>query len=163
MIRAIAARESEITEVRAPVLLNLCSLCLTPPMRIKRPSTSRILPIIEPVIEALTTLVSPLESVMLAMISSAALPKVAFNSPPQPSPIREASASVARPIQPATGTIAMAEQMKSAVGFASRGRKRKASAAGTKSSNQFIQDFIRVHFIGQDRARLPRKLGREAT
>src|SRR2546429_292172 len=115
MTRAIAASESEITEVRAPVLLNNCSLCLNPPSRMDSPRTSRILPTMDPVIEAFTTLVSPLESAMAAMISSAALPKVAFKSPPSPSPTRAASSSVARPIQPATGMIASAEQTKSAV------------------------------------------------
>src|SRR5207244_2246136 len=110
MTRAIAASESEITEVRAPVLLNTCSLCLNPPSRMDSPRTSRMLPMMDPVIEAFTTLVSPLESAMAAMISSAALPKVAFNSPPSPSPTCAASSSVARPIQPATGTITNAEQ-----------------------------------------------------
>ena len=40
------------------------------------------------------------------MISSAALPKVAFNNPPTPSPSRSASCSVARPISAASGMIA---------------------------------------------------------
>ena len=60
MMRAIAASESEITEVRAPVLLKRCSLCFAPPSRMERPSTSRMLPMIDPVIDALTTLIWPL-------------------------------------------------------------------------------------------------------
>src|SRR5438270_10802516 len=87
MISAIAAREREIAEVRAPVRLNRCSLYVGPPHKIDRPSTSRILPI-EPVIDALTTLFRPFESAITAMINSAAFPNVAFNNPPAPSPLR---------------------------------------------------------------------------
>src|SRR6266487_507448 len=145
MTRAIAASESEITEVRAPVLLNSCSLCLNPPSRMDSPRTSRILPMMDPVIEAFITLVSPLESAMAAMISSAALPKVAFKSPPSPSPTRAASSSVARPIQPATGMIAMAEQTKSAVGLPWPGQKRSANAIGAKIRSQFRDGFILIN------------------
>src|SRR5437764_14034697 len=84
--------------------------------KIDSPSTSRMLPIIEPANDALTTLLRPFESAITAMISSAALPNVAFNNPPAPSPIRVANASVARPIHPASGIMPIAEQMKSAVG-----------------------------------------------
>src|SRR6266487_3592415 len=99
MISAIAAREREIAEVRAPVRLKRCSLYFVPPHKIDSPSTSRMLPIIEPAIDALTTLLRPFESAITAMISSAALPNVAFNNPPAPSPIRVANTSVARPHQ----------------------------------------------------------------
>ena len=68
---------------------------------------------------------------MPAMISSAAFPKVAFNNPPAPSPIRAANISVARPIHPASGIMPMAEQMKSAVGFSHPGQKRNPIATGT--------------------------------
>src|SRR5947208_3001069 len=115
MMRPIAARESEMAEVRAAVPLKRCSLYLVPPHTIERPSTSSTLPMIDPVREAFTTFVKPLERAMPAMISSAALPKVALSNPPSPSPTRTASASVARPIQPATGTMPRAEQTKSAV------------------------------------------------
>src|SRR5205823_5181647 len=145
MTRAIAASESEITEVRAAVLLNSCSLCLNPPSRMDSPRTSRMLPMMDPVIEAFTTLVSPLESAMAAMISSAALPKVAFNSPPSPSPTRAASSSVARPIQPATGMIASPEQTKSAVGLTWPGQKRSANAIGAKIRSQFKDGFILIN------------------
>src|SRR5438876_10977777 len=117
MIKPIAASESETTEVRAPARLKYCSLYLTPPNRMERPRTSRTLPMIDPVIEALTTFVRPLERAMPAMINSAAFPKVALSNPPRPSPTRAASASVARPIQPATGMMPRAEQTKSAVGL----------------------------------------------
>lgn len=90
---------------------------------------------IEPVIDAFTTLVRPLESARPAMINSAAFPKVALSKAPKPSPTRVASASVARPIQPATGMMPMAEQMKSAVGLAP-GQTRRTIAIGTKTRSQ---------------------------
>src|SRR5581483_543927 len=136
MIKPIAASESEMTDVLAAVRLKRCSLYLVPPQRIERPSTSSTLPIIEPVIEAFTTFVSPLESAIPAMISSAALPNVALSNPPKPSPTRAASASVARPIQPATGMMPSAEQTKSAVGLMPPGQRRRKIASGTKIRSQ---------------------------
>src|SRR6185437_7666506 len=88
MIKPIAASESEMTEVRAAVRLKRCSLYFVPPNRMERPSTSSTLPMIDPVMEAFTTLVRPLERAMPAMISSAAFPKVALSNPPRPSPTR---------------------------------------------------------------------------
>ena len=41
----------------------------------------------DPVSDALTTEYSPCRNAMIAMMSSAALPNVAFNSPPMPSPV----------------------------------------------------------------------------
>src|SRR6266480_2236563 len=82
MINAIAASDREIADVRAPVRLNRCSLYLVPPHKIDSPNTSRMLPIIEPAIDALTTLLRPFESAVTAMISSAAFPNVAHKSPP---------------------------------------------------------------------------------
>src|SRR5437773_9877593 len=100
-----------------------------------------MLPIIEPVIEALTTLLSPFESATTAMINSAALPNVAFNNPPAPSPMRAAKASVARPIHPASGIMPMAEQMKSAVGFSATGKHRNTIAIGTNKTSQVSDGF----------------------
>ena len=91
---------------------------------------------IDPVMEAFTTLVRPLDSAMPAMISSAALPKVALSNPPRPVPTRAASASVARPIQPATGMMPRAEETKSAVGLVPPGQKRRRIASGTKMRSQ---------------------------
>ena len=136
MTRPIAASESEITELVAAVRLKHCFLYLVPPIRMERPSTSNTLPIIDPVREAFTTLVRPLESAMPAMISSAAFPKVALSNPPKPSPTRAASASVARPIQPATGMMPRAEQTNSAVGLMPPGQKRRRIASGTKIRSQ---------------------------
>ena len=72
---------------------------------------------IEPVMEALTTSIKPLDKAISAMINSAALPKVALSSPPTPCPARAPRCSVARPIQPASGMIAMPVTMKSRVSF----------------------------------------------
>jgi hypothetical protein len=66
---------------------------------------------------------------------------VAFNNPPAPSPIRAANVSVARPIQPASGIMPMAEQMKSAVGFSAPGQNRNAIAIGTNKRSQVSNSF----------------------
>src|ERR1700751_6122415 len=138
---ATAASVSVVVEVRAAVLLKRCSRYFTPPARIETPITSRTLPMIEPVIDAFTTPVSPLESAISAVINSAALPKVAFNNPPTPWPRCSASSSVARPIQPARGTIPRQEQMNKAVSFPNRGQTRSTTAAGTKASSQLSEGF----------------------
>src|SRR6516225_8227377 len=138
---AMAASVSVVVEVRAAVLLKRCSRNFMPPARIEAPNTSRTLPMIEPVIDAFTTPVSPLESAIRAIINSAAFPKVAFNNPPIPWPRCSASSSVARPIQPARGTTAKQEQMNKAVSFPNCGQIRSTTAAGTKTSSQFIEGF----------------------
>src|SRR4051794_18190090 len=83
-----------------------------PPTRIDAPRTSRTLPMIEPISEALTTSCSPFCSAKRAMISSGALPNVTFSSPPMPGPERADNSSVARPISAAVGMIPMAEVKK---------------------------------------------------
>ena len=95
----MAASESEIAEVRAAVLLKRCWRYFVPPSKMERPRTSRTFPIIDPVMDAFTTPVRPFDNAIMAIINSAALPKVAFNNPPTPAPTRAASDSVARPIQ----------------------------------------------------------------
>ncbi len=67
---------------------------------------------IEPVIEAFTRSVRPWRRAKNVMMSSAALPKVALSSPPRELPRRVAACSVARPIQPASGRSASAENRK---------------------------------------------------
>src|SRR5215472_12399796 len=138
---ATAASVSVVVEVRAAVLLKRCSRNFMPPARIETPMTSKTLPMIEPVIDALTTPVSPFESATSAMINSAALPKVAFNKPPTPWPRCSASSSVARPIQPARGITPKQEQMNKAVSFPNCGQIRSTTASGTKTSSQLIEGF----------------------
>jgi hypothetical protein len=91
--------------------------------------------------EALTTPLNPLARAIVAMINSAAFPNVAFNKPPTPSPILPANDSVERPIQPASGMMAIAEQIKSAVGLCAPGKNRKTIATGTKMRSQFADGF----------------------
>ena len=91
---------------------------------------------IEPVSDALTTEYSPCRNAMVAMISSAALPNVAFNRPPIPSPVWCANSSVAWPSQPASGMTARQEERKISVcapGF----KNSSPIATGTKMSSQF--------------------------
>ena len=77
--------------------------------------TSRTLPRIEPISDALTTSCRPLPSANRAMISSGALPKVTLSRPPITLPERSASSSVARPIMAAGGISASAERKKTSV------------------------------------------------
>ena len=116
----------------AAVRLNLWTVCLIPPAKRLAPSTSRMLPMMLPVSEALTTPSSPSKSANMEMISSAALPKVAFSSPPIPGPSSSESSSVASPIRPASGMIAAAESTNSHGPGAPRNRAR--IVAGTKRS-----------------------------
>ena len=99
----------------APVRLKVCLSRPIPPASIAAPRTSRMLPMIEPTIEALTTSCSPWPSAKRAMISSGALPKVTLSRPPMPGPERAASSSVARPISAAVGMIPSAEAAKTTV------------------------------------------------
>src|ERR1700712_3403545 len=65
-----------------------------------------------PVIDAFTSSTWPLRRATTAMISSAALPNVAFRNPPQAGPVRCASCSVPRAISPASGVREGAAVMK---------------------------------------------------
>ena len=80
----MAASVSAVALILAAVRLNSCLRNFTPPAKNDSPRTSRTLPMIEPVIEALTTPSRPFERAKRAMMSSAALPKVAFSRPPTP-------------------------------------------------------------------------------
>ena len=102
---------------------------------------------IEPVIDALTTPVRPLDNAIMAIINSAALPKVAFNNPPTPAPTRAASDSVARPIHPARGMMPRLEQMKTVVGLLPPGQNRSAIAIGTKITSQ-LSDGLKITTSG---------------
>ena len=92
----------------AAVRLNFCVPCLRPPTKKDAPSTSSRLPMMLPVSDALTISTWCARSATTAMISSAALPKVALRKPPSVGPDRLASSSVASPINPAAGMSEMA-------------------------------------------------------
>jgi hypothetical protein len=68
----------------------------------------------EPAMDAWTMSMSPLTRARIAMRSSMTLPKVALRRPPQASPSRAASSSVAKLSPPARGIIARSETTKTA-------------------------------------------------
>ena len=102
----------------------------------------------EPVSDAFTMSSSPLRIAMQAMISSAALPKVAFSRPPIPSPVRSARCSVALPIQPASGITARQAATKVHVSRPAPPRSRM-TAAGTKTSSQLSEGLSAVFIRGR--------------
>src|SRR3954451_823122 len=71
------------------------------------------------------------------MISSGALPKVTFRSPPMPGPERAASSSVARLISAAVGMIPSAAVKKTATGLAPA--MSSASAIGMNGTRRYGQ------------------------
>ena len=73
----------------------------------------------DPAIVPRTTFGSPSPIAKRPMISSGALPKLAFRNPPMPWPVCSAACSVASPISHASGTSASAESTKSVVALAS--------------------------------------------
>ena len=101
---------------------------------------------IEPVMDALTTSVRPLCRAIKAMINSAAFPKVALSNPPTPEPTRSDRCSVARPINPATGMIAMQEQKNSHRSLCNAGTNLSATATGTKISSQSKENLTFIDF-----------------
>jgi len=86
-----------------------------PPKINAAPSTSRMFETTLPASEPRTTLGSDSLTAKRAMISSGALPKVAFRKPPIPGPVWWAACSVASPISQASGTSVSEERTKSAV------------------------------------------------
>ena len=72
-----------------------------------------------PASEPRTTFGSPLLIAKSAMISSGALPKLAFRKPPMPGPVCSAACSVASPISHASGISAAAARTKRTVSSAS--------------------------------------------
>ena len=109
---ATTPRNSMAEVLVAEVRWNFCERRPRPPTKNERPSTSNRLPMMLPVIDALTSSMCPLRSATTAMINSAALPNVALRKPPSPAPARRASCSVPRPINPASGISETAAVMK---------------------------------------------------
>ena len=115
-ISAASASSSIADWALAAVRLKVCLSRVQPPTTIAAPITSRMLPMIEPTIDALTTSWRPSSSAKKAMISSGALPKVTFSSPPMPGPVLAAIASVASPITAAQGITPSAAAPKTSTG-----------------------------------------------
>ena len=88
-----------------------------------------------PTMEAFTTSCSPARRAKSAMISSVALPKVAFINPPSAGPTRSDSSSVASPINPANGTMASAAVKK--ISRSGRCNSSSAMLTGMNSNSQF--------------------------
>ena len=84
------------------------------PMISAKPSTRRRFPITLPASDPRTTFGRPSAIAKSAMISSGALPKLAFRKPPMPGPVCPAACSVASPISQASGTSEIAARAKSA-------------------------------------------------
>ena len=120
--------------VSAAMRLKRSSLCFHPPNSMAKPRTISMLPMIEPVSEALTISVSPARRAMKPMMSSAALPKVALRRPPTPGPVWCARCSVASPMRPARGRIARHETTKTAVGEAWLSPSQKLAGTNTRSA-----------------------------
>ena len=108
---ATTARNSIAAMLVAAVRLNFCDRRPIPPTKNEKPRTSSRLPMMLPVIDALTSSTWPSPSATTAMISSAALPNVALRKPPHAGPERSASSSVAEPMSPASGTSETAAVM----------------------------------------------------
>ena len=91
-----------------------------------------------PVIEPRTTPGSESAIASSAMISSGALPKLAFSSPPIPGPVCSAACSVASPISHASGTSDAAASRNSAVspGLATRSISRVAGARASDAQSK---------------------------
>ena len=106
-------------------------------MNIAAPMTSRTLPRIEPISDALTTSWRPSLSAKKAMISSGAFPNVTFRKPPMPGPERAASSSVARPISAAVGITPSAEATK--ISVASACASSSAIAIGMNGTSRYGQ------------------------
>src|SRR5215216_1431351 len=109
-----------------------------PPTIIAKPSTSRMFETTEPVIDPRTTSGSPSRTASRAMISSGALPKLAFRNPPTPAPVCSAACSVDSPISHASGTRAAAATTKSRTSPASVAKRRTITIGASASSAKRI-------------------------
>src|SRR3954447_3886357 len=132
---APAARSSISACTPAAVRSNTWRGWRRPPTSIDAPSTSRMLPRMEPTSEALTTSWRPSCSANSAMISSGALPNVTLSSPPTPGPERAASSSVALPISAAVGITPSAEVVKISAALACA--RSRAIAMGMKGTRRY--------------------------
>lgn len=154
MIREMVAKRSIVVPMAAAVRLKRRVPRRRPPARAARPNTRSMFPIIDPVIEALTRSCNPARNATIAMINSAAFPKVALRSPPTPSPTWDANCSVARPIHPAKGMMATADAMNTTIPLAWIA-KSSTKASGTKASMRSrMWSAVRTRFTGTSGGRV---------
>src|SRR6185312_5397261 len=125
MPRPITASASIDAFIPATRWLNDCRPFLRPPMKNDAPRTRSVLPRIDPVIEAVATSSWPARMAKIVMISSAALPKVAFSTPPTLGPLLSPSCSVATPTIHASVSSASPDARNTAV----LGAEARSSAA----------------------------------
>ena len=118
IISAMAASESEMPEVRAPVLIEALFLVLRPAQQDGETEHEQDVADDRAGDRRFDHAGEAFVKRDAGDDQFGGVTESGVKNPPSPSPTRAASASVARPIQPATGIIAMAEQMKSAVGVA---------------------------------------------
>src|SRR4051812_34535112 len=150
MARAAAASRSMPDCTVAAVRSNRWRSWRSPPTNIAAPRTSRMLPRIEPISDALTTSCRPAPSAKSAMISSGALPKVTLSRPPIPGPERAASSSVALPISAAVGMTPSAEAEKISVALTCASSS--ATAIGMNGTRRYGHPWPEVR-------KLPRRIG----
>src|SRR3954468_18156989 len=151
MASAAAARSSMLDWTEAAVRSKRWRSRPRPPTNIAAPRTSRMLPRIEPISDALTTSCRPAPRANSAMISSGALPKVTLSRPPMPGPERAASSSVARPMSAAVGITPSAELAKMSVGLAPA--MSTTTAIGMNGTRRYGQPWPDVR-------KLPSRIGR---
>ena len=94
----------------------------------------------EPVSEPRTTPGNASAMANSAMISSGALPKLAFRKPPTPGPVCSAACSVASPISHASGISAAAASTNNIVSFRSKtNRANTATGVSTRLPQRILR------------------------
>src|SRR3954470_9910325 len=147
---ATVARYSITVAEPADSLLNFWRPCFTPPMKHDSPNTRSRLPMMLPVIEALTISVWWARRATMAMISSAALPNVALRNPPSVGPDRRARCSVADPMRPAAGTSDTAAVTKTHIETPLCQRNHRLIGAATRSRFSQLPVTIRSNWVAGD-------------
>jgi hypothetical protein len=135
MTRATAASSSISDWTLAAVRSKYWRSRPSPPISMAAPITSRMLPRIDPTIEALTTSWRPSLRANRAITSSGKFPKVTFRNPPMPGPERAASSSVERPIRAAVGITPRAAVRK--IGVAPAWASSSAMANGMNGTSRY--------------------------
>ena len=158
----MVARNKVVLWARMPVLLKLCFSRRHPPENIARPRTRSRLPMMEPVIEALTRSTSPARSARIPMMSSGALPKLALRRPPRTGLVLVARSSVDRPINLASGTMASAERKNSTTGDTPASAAPMASGTNARSATNRLSIACRTSPIRPQRRTGPFQSGAAA-
>src|SRR5215510_3393510 len=124
-------RISRLARSPARSRLKVCFSRPHDPATMEMPRPSKLLPMMDPVMVALTTAVLPDRSTNSARMNSAALPKVTFSKPPMAGPARSATCSVARRIHPLNGMMAAAATANTQSGAAPSSARTSDSGTST--------------------------------